>query len=156
MALEPVIGEQAAKIGMAVEEYAVEIPDLALVPGRAAEYIADRRHRRIFGGLHLDPDTLILTVAQEVVHNIESRRPVRPIDAANIDQLLELALRIVAQEHQQADQRVARRRHRQLVMGDLGSPREVRRRGDDIIAEIDKGLVHSVPEKRGGAVGIND
>ena len=46
MALEAVVGEDAAQVRMVGEEHAVEVPGLALEPAGRAEHRRDRRHRR--------------------------------------------------------------------------------------------------------------
>src|SRR6185437_573275 len=118
MALEAVIGEDAAEIGMIGEIDAVKVPGLALVPARRAEKPRDRRHRTrlVRGGL--DPDALVELHAQEVVDDVEALGPLGIIDAADIDQHLEEAFRIVAQKSEQPRDRGALDRHRELAMPD--------------------------------------
>src|SRR6185437_3875824 len=59
MALETVIGEDAAQVGVIGEIDAIEIPSLALEPAGGAEETRDRRHRARLIDHRLDADALI-------------------------------------------------------------------------------------------------
>ncbi len=111
MPLEAVIGEDAAQIGMIGKIDAVEIPGLALVPAGRAEKARDRRHRAGLVGHRLDADALIELHAQQVVDDVEPLGPFGIIDAADVDQDLEQAFRIVAQEGEQSRHRLALHRN---------------------------------------------
>ena len=53
--------------------------------------------------------------AEQVVDDLEALRPLGIVDAADVDELLEPAVRIVAQEGEHADDRLAPRHDRELV-----------------------------------------
>jgi hypothetical protein len=57
--------------------------------------------------------------AQQVVDDLKALRPLGIVDAANVDQRPEVATRVVAQEAQQAEQRIGRRPQNQLAEDDL-------------------------------------
>src|SRR5258708_4776905 len=60
MALETVVGEQAAHVGVIDEHDAVKVPHLALEPLGAGKFREDRRHWRRLVGLNLYADACVL------------------------------------------------------------------------------------------------
>jgi hypothetical protein len=68
--------------------------------------------------MHLDPDA-VLPWRQQVVDHVEAVRAARPVDAANVDETDELALRVVAQEGHQLDQVSRHRGQGQLAIGEF-------------------------------------
>ena len=58
-------------------------------------------------GFELEPDALVEMHAQQVVDDIEARLAVGIIDAANVAEQREAAFRVVAQESQHPQQRLA-------------------------------------------------
>src|SRR5476649_2867505 len=73
MALEAVVGEDAAKIGMIGEPHAIEIVGLALEPWRGTPDRRGRRYGRRFVGRNLDPHPLVLDEAQQIVDRKSTR-----------------------------------------------------------------------------------
>src|SRR5258707_480608 len=106
MALEAVVGEDAAQVGMVGEPHAVEVVSLALEPAGGIEQPRRRRHRRRFVGRDLDANPLVVLEAEQIVYDVEALLALRPVDTADIDELLEQAPWIVAQEDEQRDQAV--------------------------------------------------
>ena len=85
--------------GMAGEEDAVEVVGLALEPVGARENAGDRRHRR----RPRRSSTLtrmrdVLARAEQVIDDVEALLALRPVDAADVDEVDEGEPRIVAQE----------------------------------------------------------
>ncbi len=70
----------------------------------------------------------------KIVDDVEALGPLGIIDAANIDQHLEEAFRIVAQEGEQPRHRIALHRDHQLVMRDRGPGHVLRESGRNVIA----------------------
>ena len=103
MPLETVIGEDAPHVGMAGEQHAVEIVGLALEPVGAAKHVDQRRHRRRLVGRHLDAHALVQPRRQEMIDDVEALLARRPIDRGDVDDVDELAGRIVAQECRDLD-----------------------------------------------------
>src|SRR5262245_48136574 len=104
MPLEAVVGQDAPQIGMIGEPHAVKIVGLTLEPAGRAEHRSGRRHRRGLVGHDLHADALVVLEAEQIVDDVEALLTLRPVDTADIDELLEEAARIVAQEGQQRDQ----------------------------------------------------
>ena len=98
MAFETVIGQQPPQIRVAGEQDAVEVVGLALEPVGAGKTDDRARHRRRLVGLDAHADAVVQPGAQQVIDHIEALLALGVIDAANVDQAAEAALRIVAQE----------------------------------------------------------
>src|SRR5689334_20064764 len=107
MSLEPVVREQAAEVGIAFEDDAVEIPRLALEPAGAAPDPGDGRDGRLFAGRNLEADPLVVLEAQQVDDDFEALLALRIVDAAEIDQHAEEAFRVVVEEAAHAHQLLA-------------------------------------------------
>ena len=97
MAVEAVVGEDAAKVGIAGEQDAVEIVGFALEP------VAAGKTSLMDGtGVSSSVATLMrmrafLRRAEEVIDDVEARLAARPVDAADVDEGDEAQRRIVAQ-----------------------------------------------------------
>src|ERR1041384_7313648 len=115
MTLETVVGEDAAQVGMVGEPHAIEVVGLALEPAGRAEQGRGRRHRRGLVSRDLDADALVVLEAEQIVDDVEALLALGPIDAADVDELLEQAARIVAQESEERDDPVRRRLEHQLA-----------------------------------------
>ena len=99
--------------------------------GRAVD-LRDRRHRSLLVGADLDPAAQVSGHAQQVVDDVETLRARRPVDAAQIDQAGEGAVRIVAQARQHRDDRRPVDREAQFAVHDLRLDRVPHRiRGQD-------------------------
>ena len=136
MPLETVIGEDAAQIGVAGKQDAVQVPGLPLPPTGGREDPGRRGHGCRLIGAQLDPDTLVLAQAQEMIDHLEAPLAARIIDAADIDQLAELAIGVVTQEGQHRDDGVPVHRDGQLALRDLGARYHFRQRAKNVFAEF--------------------
>ncbi len=144
MALETVVGQDAAQIGIAVEDDAEHVPRLALEPAGRGEQRDDGRHGGLLVGVQLHADTLIMLQRQQVVDDLEALFAGRIIDAANIHQLLELAVAVVAQErHHLGDGGGADGDH-QFALGDFPGQHVLRQGRGEIIPEVLQGLRHGI------------
>ncbi len=74
MALEAVVGKDAAQIGVALEVDPEEIPHLALIPVRRIEHGHRGVHRRQLVAVRLDTDAGVVGYREEVVHNLREIR----------------------------------------------------------------------------------
>ena len=142
MAFEPVIGEDAAEIGVVGEQDAIQIPGLALEPVGRAEHRGDRRHRREFVGRNLHANAHVVAERKQVVDHVEALFAFRIIDAADVHELAEQTVRRVAQERQHLDDRLRRNIDDQLAL-DHGCAGHVGgKRRSDGFAEILERLGH--------------
>ena len=96
MTLKAVIGEDAAKIGVAGEQDAVEIEGLALEPVGAGEKTDQGSARVRLVGPDAHANAMIQPGAEQMVDDVEALFAVGIVGAANIDQAAEAAERIVA------------------------------------------------------------
>jgi len=60
VALELVMAEDAAQVGMAGERHAEKVVDLALVPVGTAPQTGGRRHRLVLGHVDLHPQAVVV------------------------------------------------------------------------------------------------
>ena len=99
-----------------INKNAEEIEGFPLEPDRRGK----ERHRRIdrivFARLNLYPDTLIVRQRKKIIDNLETLLSTREIGAADVDQLPELAVLVVAQKLQHLQDRLARNDQRELVI----------------------------------------
>ena len=102
---------------MAGEQHAIEIEGLALIPVGGGEHRDDARHRRVFVGLDLHADAMVLVGRQQMIDDIEALRARGIVGAANIDEADKTAFRIVAQEAQNLDDLRGLRADRQFAEG---------------------------------------
>src|SRR5690606_2800980 len=119
IAFETVVGQDAAQVRMAGKQDAVHVVGFALEPFGADENRNSGRHQRVLVSLNLDADALVLARRHELVDDIEALGALRIVDARNIRQVDELALHIVAQEGQNADDAGNWNRQGQLAIGKL-------------------------------------
>jgi hypothetical protein len=103
MTFEAVIGQKAAQVRMARERHAVEIEGFALEPVGAGKNLDDRGDRRRFAGLDLHADALVMRRRQQMIDDVETPRPSRPIDRGHVDEANKRATGIVAQETRHCD-----------------------------------------------------
>src|SRR6185369_16081741 len=92
----------------------------------------------------------IVLETEQIVDDVEALLALGPVDAADIDQLLEQAARIVTQEGQQRDQLVWRRLKHQLAQPYIRGNDRASGRLLDVLAEFLKGFAHRtiVPVRR--------
>jgi hypothetical protein len=151
MSLETVVGQNAPQIRMIGKPYAVEIVGLALEPAGRAVDPRSRRHRRRLVRHELHADALVVLDAEQIVDHVEALLALRPVDTADVDQLREQALGIVAQIGQQRDHLVRRGVEHQLAKTSFGLRDHTHLRLDDVVAEFLESLAHqrtSVPVRR--------
>ncbi len=142
MALEAVVGEQPAHVGMAGEEHAVEVVGLALAPVGAGEHVDDRRDRRRLVGLDLHADAPVLLGREQMIDHVETPFPRRPIHRRDVDEAHELAALVVAQEGHQLDDVGRRGGDGQLAVRNAVTRDRARQRGSDRLAEFVERIVH--------------
>ena len=115
VSLKAVVGEDAAQVGVAVENDAKAVPHLALEPTGDGVQARQRRHRQHVVGVELDPDAPVLGQRQQVVIDVEAADPLGIIGSAKVHQLVEGELGIVAQPGDHIDDRVADNEYRDLT-----------------------------------------
>src|SRR5262249_17343659 len=98
--LEAVVGENATQIRMPRKQDAVHVVGLPLVPIGGWEQVDHAWHGCVRVRLALDPQPLVLARGEQMVDHIKALRALGIVHAANVDQLLELALAVVAQDRQ--------------------------------------------------------
>jgi hypothetical protein len=74
--------------------------------------------------------------AQQVIDDLEAVGARRVVDAADVDQHLETATRIVAQEGQSLDHAVARHRHVELTVRQAGATHRPWQGVRDVFAKV--------------------
>src|SRR3546814_3496418 len=89
MAVEAVIGQHAAQIGMAAEEHAVHIPAFPLVPAGGRKDAVDGRNRLLLVRRQLDADALVSLQRKQIVDDFEPLLPLRIVQGGDVDQHLE-------------------------------------------------------------------
>ena len=107
VALEAVVGEDAAQVRIAGEDHAVHVEHLALEPARDRPQRGDGRHRRVLGGADLDHDAVVFGQAEQHVNDFEALGAVGIVGPGDLHQLLVFV--IVAQQAQRVLDPVARR-----------------------------------------------
>ena len=143
MAFKTIVGEEAAQIGVAGKKNAVHVPRFALEPAGAREDAARRRYRYALAHLELHPDTLIVGEAQKIVDDVEAALAVGVIDAADVDKHAEPAVRIVAQEGQDRNNRLGRGLHGQFAVRHRCRRNRIRQGGGDGLAKFYERFVHN-------------
>ena len=88
IALEPIVGEDAAKVGIAGESHAVHVEHLALEPAGDRPQPGHARHRRILVGRDLEADAVVLGHRQQVIIDLEPLGPLGIVDPGDLHQLL--------------------------------------------------------------------
>src|SRR5208337_1482669 len=131
MAGEAVVGQDAAQVGLAGKHDPEQVPRLALPPRGGGPDLVHRCDRGALVGLHHDAQAVVQRHRQQVVDDVETLRPLGPVDAAEVHHLLEGGARIVAQREHRLRHRVALHLRDQLApldprRGDAGHA------GDDV------------------------
>src|SRR5262245_52764251 len=98
--LEAVVGEDATQIRVAGEQDAIHVVGLPLIPIGRRKQVNHAWHGRVRVRLALDPKALILARGEQVIDHVEASRAFWIVDATDVDQLLELALAVIAQDRQ--------------------------------------------------------
>ena len=94
VAVEALPEEDAGHVRVAGEAHAVHVVDLALRPVGGAPDRGDRGHRRRLVGRHPQPDPAVRLEAVDVIDDVEARRALRIVGAADVHQVGELVLRL--------------------------------------------------------------
>lgn len=116
MAIEAVVGHDAPEIGVADEENAEEIVDLALVPVSAVVEVADAGHGGGLVGICLDPQTRVVADAQHVVDDLEALVLGGVVDGGDVRHLGVLGGGVVLEEGEDGDDGGRRDVDGQLVL----------------------------------------
>lgn len=90
MALETVVGHDAAQIGVAHKEDTHQVVDLALVPIGALVQADYRGYGRGFVGVGLDADAGVVAHAEEVIDDLEALVASGEVDGCDVADLGEL------------------------------------------------------------------
>lgn len=83
---------------MASKKNAEEIPCLPLIPIGASKCIHSAGNMICLPSIRLHPNPPGMTVAQQMVNNLEALLAVGEIDAADVDEGFELTLGVIPQE----------------------------------------------------------
>lgn len=105
MSLKAVVGKDASKVGMSGEEHAKHIPSLSLIPICTPEDRHTAGDCVGLGSVSLDPNSSCMLDTQQIVHDLEALFSLRKIDGCDVDDALELALRMIPQERQDGNDR---------------------------------------------------
>src|SRR4029077_9170880 len=116
VSVKPVIGKNTAQIGMVAEVNSEQIPRFALPPAGGAKHANRGGHGLLLIGLKFHPNTPIAAHAQQIINHLKANRPIRIIEAANVAEHAEPALRVVAQECQHLENALARDADAELTM----------------------------------------
>ena len=107
VAHEGVVGEEADQVRVPLEDDSVEVPGLALEPVRALEDADEGVELRIrLRDVHLQPDVVLPGEGVEVEDDSEALglvRLVEVVDRAEVQEELEVALRVVAEQRRRLD-----------------------------------------------------
>ena len=101
--------------------------------------ITEGTGRRLVGR-DLHADALVMLEREQVIDDLEALLALGVVDAAEIDQLLELALRLVAQVAQHALDRAGLHAERQLAAHQGGVEQNVAERRRDLLEEVAQGF----------------
>ena len=99
-----IIGQDAAQVGIAVEQHAVHVVYFALEPAGDRPHARHRRHRRHFVCRDVDADAVVLGEAQQAIDHLEPLGAIRIIDAGDFHQLL--IGELIVQDRQRFDHRL--------------------------------------------------
>src|SRR4051812_35149601 len=142
MAFETVIGKNAAHIGVAGEQNAVEIVSFALKPVGAAVNLDQRSNRLALAKLSLHSHALINARRQEMVDDVEALLAPGPIDRGDVDNAAEQAAGIVTQESCDLDDVRGPYRHGQFAArDDIAGDRRAEILFDDLTEPVEN-FVH--------------
>lgn len=88
------------QVWVARKEHAKHVPYLPLIPVGTTEDRNNARYRVRFSGVRLYPNPTGVCNAEHVVYNLEALLSFREVHCGDIDDTLELTLRVVSQEGQ--------------------------------------------------------
>jgi len=72
-----------------------EIPGLPLIPIRSPEYTRSARDMVRLPRISLDPNPPRMFDTQQMIHHFESFVPLRKVNSTDVDNTLELTLRVI-------------------------------------------------------------
>jgi hypothetical protein len=98
VAVETVVGHDAAKIGVSNEEDTEQIVDLTLVPVGTIVETAERRNRGGLVGVGLDTNASVVADREHVVDDLETLVTSRVVDSGDVADLGELCGSVVLEE----------------------------------------------------------
>lgn len=98
MALETVVGEDTAQVGVALEEDTEHIVDLTLVPVSGLEKAGSRGHSAELASVGLHADSGVEADAEHVVYNLESVFTAGEVGSSDVHERTELRTGVVAEE----------------------------------------------------------
>jgi hypothetical protein len=124
IAVEAVIGEDAAQVRVALEEDAVHVEGFALVPVGGGIDLDDRGNGGVLVGLQLDPDARVPGHRQQMVDHVETPRALRIVHPADVDQHLETM--VVAKRAHGRDDLRKLRRDSEVAIGHLRAGEDAR------------------------------
>ncbi len=127
MAFKAVIGEDAAQIGVAREQHAVQIEHFAFEPACVGPEPGNRRHGGRLAGRNLHHQAVIFGDGEQHVNHLEPLGPLGEIDARDFHQLLVFV--IVPQRPQHVFHRIALHGEDQLPMGFMRAEQHCAKRG---------------------------
>ena len=91
---------------------------------------------RILVGAQLDPDTLVVMQAQQIIDDVETLGPVRIVGGRDVHELLKPAHHVVAQESHDPDDFVTFDPDDQLVQENLHRANRTGQAGFDVPSEL--------------------
>ena len=143
MALEPVIRQQPAHVGMAGEDHAVEVVGLALEPVGAGKYVDDRRHLRGLVGYRAQADARVQRRRQQMIDHVEALFAAGIVDRGDVGEVDEAASGIVAQEFDDFDDLARIDVDGELVERDrMGGSRTGKRANNRLPQGVELAVVH--------------
>src|SRR5262249_24636649 len=113
--LEAVVGQDATQIRVTGEQDAEHVVGLPLVPIGGREQVNHAWHGCFRVRLALDPKALILARGKQMIDHVKALGALGIVDAANVDQLFELALAVIAQDRQHLHDVLGRNDHGDLA-----------------------------------------
>jgi hypothetical protein len=138
MSFEAIIRQDPPQVGMAREEDAKHIPDLPLVPVCTSEEPRARGNGKRLIGPGLDADSSVVSVGEEVVHDLESVRFGRVVDGGDVHDGFERALGVVSEELEDWKDAGGSGVEDKLVFVDGELGHEFREAGDKVLCDQKK------------------
>jgi hypothetical protein len=117
MSFETIVRQDSPGVRMVPEINPVHVPSLALPPVGGIEHPGRRWYRATSIGPELDSDALVMGETEKIVDDIEALFALRMVNAADIHQLLELTVHIVAEKCQNANDSLAMYVYDKFVAG---------------------------------------
>ena len=138
---EAIVGEDAAKVGVAREHDPVHVVDFALEPAGDRPQARHARHRSDLVGPHMHPNAVVAGQRQQAIDDLEPIGPLRIVDPRDLHQLLIFQPRRVAQRLQRGGQPVAVDEQRHLADLVLRTQQHV---AEHVLGALDHAVVRRV------------